>query len=268
MAKLKVQWSSHLSDEPEGILVGCSQNQECLLPWWWMNFRLHNNHPVTFVNFGDLSDPAIKWCKLRGHVINIEIDTFVTVKEEIDLELAKRWEGTNQYVWLFRPSWFLKPFALLKSPYRKTIWFDLDCQVRAPIQALFSDYLKNVDLAMVPEPEQEQQRNRELKILLPDEVMYNGGVIVYNHGCPIIQEWAKLALTQNHLFMGDQQLLTRILYERKEEIESLPRSYNWPVAYGINREATVIHWWGAYKASILKQIDYLQEQFLINLSFF
>lgn len=267
-SKIKIEWSSDLSSEPEGVIVGCSQNQECLLPWWWMNFRLHNNQPVTFIDFGDLSNSAISWCQKRGNLIKLDIpNDFVTRKEEIDPALACLWESKNSYVWLFRPSWFLKPFALLKSPYRKTVWFDLDCQVRGSIQPLY-DYLNRADLAMVPEPDPEQQLNRQSKILLPDELMYNAGVIVFNHGCPIIKEWAKRTLVDNHLFMGDQQILARLLYEQKGEIESLPQFYNWPIPYGINPEAIVLHWWGAYKESVLRQIEYLQTQFLINLSVF
>jgi len=268
-SKIKVEWTKRLSKEPEGVIVGCSKTQETLLPWWWMNFRLHNNLPVTFINFGDLSNPAINWCKRRGNVITLNFkDCFVAKREDIDPSLATQWEQTNSYVWIHRPAWFRKPFALLKSPYRNTLWIDLDCQVRGSLKDLFSDYLEEAEIAMAPEPEKEQQLNRERGHTSPNEIMYNAGVIAFNHGCPLILEWAKRALDQNHLFIGDQQLLVRILHDQNWKIEPLPLWYNWPVSHGFNPEATILHWWGSYKAGLLVHIENLEKYFYINLSLF
>lgn len=259
-------WSPPIQDDSKGVIVGCNRNHEWLLPWWWMNFRLHNTLPVTFMNFGDMSLAALEWCRVRGNVIKFDIpDHFVAEKEKVDPLLAKTWESMNTSVWALRKGWFKKPFALLKTPYQKTIWLDLDCQVRGSIEPLFN-YLNQADIALVPEVELDQKLNRERGLLLPGEIMYNAGVIVFKHGSKVIQEWGKQAIEQNHLFFGDQQLLIRILFSQHIPVEPIPILYNWPMPYGINTNAIIMHWWGAQKANILMQIGHLKKFFCIDLT--
>lgn len=79
-----------MSKNDDGVIVGTSQRQEWLLPWWWMHYRLYNNHPVTFINFGDLSPKAIDWCKQRGSLISLNLsDQFLATKEMVDPSLAQ-----------------------------------------------------------------------------------------------------------------------------------------------------------------------------------
>lgn len=260
----KEKQSDASDEEAAGIIVGCSSDQEWLLPWWWMNFRLHNPYPVTFVDFGDLSDTATEWCKKRGKVASLDIDiSFVTGKEGIDSTLAKIWEGINPSVWKVRLSWFKKPFAFLKSPYKKTVWIDLDCQVRGSLQPLF-DALVEHEVAIVPE--QENPLHLEWKLLLPGEVMYNSGVIAFRRNSELIEEWARRSIDQNHLFIGDQQLLTRLIFKHQLAVAPMPTIYNWPILYGTNPEAIILHWWGRYKMQIVLQCDCLQKYFYINLA--
>lgn len=49
----------------DGVIIGCTQILERHLPWWWINYRLHNDNPVTFFDFG-MSPPAKEWCKKKG----------------------------------------------------------------------------------------------------------------------------------------------------------------------------------------------------------
>lgn len=267
MKKFEAKWKTSLPIEEEGIIVGCSESHEWLLPWWWMNYSLFNWYPVTFINFGDMSEKAIAWCKERGNILTLDIPTesFVVEKEEIDENLQKIWNKTGSIIWYLRSNWFKKPFALLETPYKKTLWLDADCQVRGSLKPLFEEYLGQSELCIAPERESEQQLNKERGFLLPGELMHNSGVIAFKYGSSIIQEWVDTCIEQNHLLMGDQQVLSRILFSKKYKITELPIIYNWPAAYGDNDDAIIIHWWGAYQEFLRLELSTLLQDFCIDL---
>lgn len=251
----------------KGVIVGCNSSQEWLLPWWYMNFRLHNQHPVTFVNFGDMSERALRWCSERGDVASLKCgDEFIAPKEAIDKDLAAEWEKRRGKIWSLRKAWFKIPLALLQTRYEKTLWTDLDCQIISSVEPVFSDYLKDFDFAIVPEAEKEQAVYRSRGDLLPGEVIYNAGVVAYRHGSTIVSEWAAKAYTQSHQYMGCQKIVAEILSERKHPFAIMPEIYNWAMANGENRKAVVLHYWGAYQYMIPKRIDFLKRRMYVDLT--
>lgn len=174
----------------EGIIVGTSQRQEWLLPWWWMHFRTHNEHSVTFVDFGDLSAQAINWCSKRGQVVQLHLsDAFMKQKKEIDPSLVSLWENIQPNVWVLRFTWYKKPFALALTPYKKTLWLDLDCQVRGSIQQMFEFCENEGGFAVAREHQLSQNLNLHRKVIAQGETMYNAGVIVYKNDSPVLQKW-------------------------------------------------------------------------------
>lgn len=252
----------------QGIIVGATREQEWLLPWWWMHFALYNSYPVTFVDFGDMSERALQWCSRRGNVIKLDIsDKFVAPKEAIDVETAKLWEKINDQVWIVRKGWFKKPFALLRSPYKTTIWLDLDCQVRASLQPLFELNLGEAGLTLAPEADWQQKLNLARRMIKPGEVVLNSGVIVYDKQSPIIQQWADQAIQKNHLFFGDQQLLVHVLFNQKLAFLQMNRLYNWQIENGISLPALIFHWSGRFKNNVKAQMQFLEKSLFINLSF-
>lgn len=264
---IEVKWNSHLFPESEGVIVGCNQNQEWLLPWWWMHFRLYNNQPVTFINFGDMSNKALDWCKAHADVISLDVpNTFIALKEKVDPLTADKWQKMHSGIWTARASWFLKPFVMLKSPYLRTVWMDLDCQIRGSIQPLFSKCLNEAGIAIAAELPYFQLDSLKLGHLVPGEVMYNTGVLVFNRRSKIIEEWARTTLDQNHLFYGDQHLLSRLLFLQKPQFTVLPYIYNWPIEMGFNQQAIIIHWYARFRLKVIEQIQVLQKFFYINLS--
>jgi len=266
--KIEVKWSVKPTI-PEGIIVGCNRNQEWLLPWWWVNFSLHNSYPITFVNFGDMSETAIRWCQNRGNLIDFVLkdDSFIALKEQISPDLVKIWDKHNPDIWDCRRVWFQKTLVLLQTPYQKTVWIDLDCQVIKPIQQIFDEFLEDSETAIVHEPDMYDEQKREIGILLEDEKMVNAGVLAYRHGAAVILEWAKQIIEKNHLFFSDQYLLARILYLQPSlSVMYISDYYNWFVADGINPKATILHWWGpANKYMLQEEIKYLSKHFLIDL---
>ncbi len=208
-----------------GIIVGCDQQQEWMLPWWWKHYSTHNNLPVVFIDFG-LSPQASQWCQLRGKVIPLLFSPPLKSRAELNLETVARWEtafGTN--FWKARSSWFKKPLALLHTPFEKTLWLDVDCEVKSDLSSLFSGF--TTDLSLTSEPEFCQQHLLAHSLREPTETIYNSGVILYRHGCPIILRWAQATLQSADAFWSDQHLLSRIIHEHQHPIIALSQLYNW-----------------------------------------
>ena len=220
-------WKAKKVQRKDGVIVGCTQSHEWLLPWWWMHFRMHNQYPVTFVDFGDMSEAGRKFCSKRGQLLKLELsaETFVASKTTVK-DADKIWQRKELDTWTARLAWFQKPFVCLLSPYKRTVWMDLDCQTRKPIDPIF-EYCENPHkIAVTPEPAIVQQFHEQKGIIYYGEMEYNTGVIVFKHGSPIIQEWAKMCFKRNDKIWGDQEALTRMLYENNIEIVQLPPIYN------------------------------------------
>jgi hypothetical protein len=219
-----------------GVIVGCDNAQEWLLEWWWERYHAENDYPVTFVDMG-MSEAKHNWCSERGEIIRLDLDaSFVKSRNDIDSKLVDQWDSLP-YIWNSRNAWFKKPFALLLSPYERTVWLDLDCEVLGSLHGLFSQYAQ-CELAMARE-----HRSDNLPLGHPD-IVYNGGVIVFQHGFFLIQKWAEDALTRNHQFLGDDFLLSALVYETGYAMLELPQIYNWRIVHGISLNAVIVHWVG------------------------
>ncbi len=228
---MQCKWQSPPEKEC-GVLAGCDRAQEWLLEWWWERYSAENAFPVTFVDFG-MSEQMHRWCAQRGDMAVIDLDmSFIASRSRTE-------EKSNP-----RTAWFKKPFALLHSPYKKSIWLDVDCEVLGPIDALFSQCQGACELAMARE-----YRCEHLPHLHPD-IVYNGGVIVFCHGSAIIQKWAEETIVRNQDFVGDDFLLSALIYEQGLNVEELPEIYNWRIVNGVNLNAVIVHW--VWKKNVIK----------------
>jgi hypothetical protein len=187
------------------------------------------------------------WCKERGTLVPLPIpDIFVTEKDTIDPTLIKEWEEAyaSQF-WVNRSAWFKKPMACLQSPYLKSIWIDSDCEIKGPLKPLFSfcDLPPHFAIA-------EELNNAILK-----GKGFNSGVLVFKRGIALMEEWAEQAFSSNHLFPGDQDILSALILEKKIQVQVLPRIYNWSRCNEINPKAIIVHWHGRHgKTTISHQI--------------
>jgi hypothetical protein len=242
----------------EGLIVGCDSTLEVLLPWWWKHYSSHNSYPVAFVDFG-MSKEALAWCEARGICIPMQDfdDSFLSTKEEVSPQLREKWETFyGKGFWPYRPVFFKKPFALLKSPFVRTIWLDLDCQVRGPLDPLFTCLAFGIELAIAREPLHNQKTEQELGLLLPGEISYNSGVLVFQSKAKILEKWVDLAVKDNKQFLGDQNALSRAIYTQRPSFLELPPIYNWSRTLGNNPNALIHHFHGAIgKSQILKNIQ-------------
>ncbi len=235
--------SSSEERKNDGVIVGCDDTLEWMLPWWWDHYSATNVHPVTFIDFG-MTEEAKAWCHKQGQLIRLEMaDIFVTEKEEIDASHIQAWENLyGKQFWVHRTGWFKKPMACLLSPYDRTIWIDLDCEVRGSLNNLF---------AMADHPS---------GIAMAQDIHagFNSGVIIFKKGLPLIQAWAQEALHANHLFAGDQDIVSKIIAEKKLEIGELSPLYNWSRIKGDSKDAVIYHWHGRHGKAVIAMLNWLK----------
>jgi hypothetical protein len=237
--------------ESSGILVGADRRGEWLLDFWWANYSKHNKFPVSFVDFG-MSKKAQKWCAARGELIALGVHAPAAMKARIERAQALAWEERHgKEIWHHRTSWYKKPFALLLSPYEKTVWLDLDCEVLGPLDALFAECKEEV--ALVKEPETAHKKEAGEGRLLPGETLYNSGVILYRKGAALLHLFAQAVALQSKEFWGDQQLLSRLIHLHKLPVQELAAEYNWRMSQGVHFNAFIVHWVGPWGKAFIRK---------------
>lgn len=238
---MKHQWISDSVIQQDGIIVGSDLTQEWLLPWWWRHYRRFNAFPVTFVDFG-MSSEMKEWCKEQGELITLPLHIDVADQQKITTLLSQKWEKIlGREFWKSRNAWFKKPLACLQSPYRRTIWIDLDCEIRGPLKELFDLCENPSGLAIA----------KELSDPFEEQVSYNSGVLIFKYGIPVIETWAHRSLEKNHLFAGDQNVLSTIIQEEELAVFELPHIYNWSRLNEENPQAIICHWHGAHGKEVI-----------------
>jgi|694.fasta_scaffold01263_11 hypothetical protein len=263
------QWKFASPQEQKGVIIGCSHHQEWLLPWWWLHFRMHNVLPITFVDFGDMSQNAKKWCARRGSLTTLEFSLapVIAPKESVDERHASIWKGLDLNVWEARLAWFKKPFACLQTPYQKTVWIDLDCQVRKNIDNIFAYCDHDLKVALCEESQLAQQFHAQKGLIQYGETEYNTGVIVFQHGAEVIQKWAQIGVKFNASLRGDQEAFTRMVFLNDWQISKLAPKYNLRGGeQKIDDNSAIIHWLGGNKEHIRHEIQELQNKHYIDFS--
>jgi len=236
------KWSTKAPSHEEGVIIGADLTQEWILPWWWHHYKKFNQYPVTCIDFG-MSDDAKLWCQAHGELIRLPVaDIFVTEKNAIASPSTYIWENTyGKDFWIQRNGWFKKPLACLLSPYYKSIWLDLDCEIRGSLGKVFAyaDPPSGIALA------------KDIHDPIGHQKGYNSGVIAFKHGIPLIETWASEAFKSNHLYAGDQDILTKIIFEENITITQLPLIYNWSRCSGESPDALIYHWHGRHGKTVI-----------------
>jgi hypothetical protein len=232
-----------------GIIVGCDRYQEWLLPWWWSHYSVHNSYPVIFIDMG-MSEEGVAWCQEKGACFSLSQDVFSSPKEKLSPAVRNSWEeshGTG--IWKLRSAWLKKPFALLHSPFAFTLWLDLDCQVVGELEPLFNTLFFGADLSLAQDPQIP-------KTLLPGEIPYNSGVLVFRKGAPILTQWIETMMELETQLPGDQDFLSRAIFLHQPLLFELPEIYNWLRHSGTNDKAIINHFSGGLgKIEILKSLN-------------
>lgn len=195
----------------KAFLTGADLNTEWQLPWFFENYKKHNDTPLIFADFGVLDRDAI-----TPHVHAI-------------LDMTKVQEK----------GWFKKPKALFHAPAQTKVWLDTDCEVLEDISDVF-DLLKPDQLNMVEDKPWALRRGG---------VQFNSGVVGVIGKPLILGMWANWV--KENPGVGDQETLTEHLnpITQMKYINPLPNEYNWLRLQieNDNQPATnakIIHWTG------------------------
>lgn len=223
----------------QGILLLSDSNQENLLPFWWNHYSQQASYPITFIDIG-MSENAKTWCRSKGTLLSLSLPS-PAPKSEIDPELAQFWEEAYPGpIWELRPAWFAKPLALKLSPYTYTLFFDLDCLIQKPIDALF-DYAKE-GFAIV-------------KHVLDIGIFHNSGVIAYKKGSPTLQGWIDTCKADSHLHLGDDDVLRHLIDHKIHPFTFFPIDFNCPDMLHGSENAAICHFLGPHgKQKILSSV--------------
>jgi hypothetical protein len=249
-----------LQCEGPGVMTGCDAAAEWMLPWWWENYRRTNDYPVAFADLG-MSSRARAWCSLRGRVVDVP---------------RGRAGG-----------WFAKPLAILRSPFRWTLWLDLDCQVRANLGEAFA--YADRGLAVTVDPYYPAVRGdargdargmgvRGMGVspmcstgILPVSVSsssvspssssgssspsLSSGVVAVRHGEPAAQAWAAQVMRRLDRLRDDQAALEEIREACRDRIVLMPRRFqHLRLDAADNPEALVMHWTGPEGKRRIRQL--------------
>ena len=181
----------HMKSYDKAFVTGCDENHEWMLEWFFKNYKKHmKDVPLVFANFG-LTPDGLKKVRENVHaVMNLK---------PFDEE-----------------GWFKKPMSMIKCPSKKTIWIDLDCEIRDDISNLFNMLKPNM-LNMV-EDKPWTMRGQEL--------WHNSGVVGFIDKPTILYDWAK-AIRANPV-QGDQEVLHLLLnpITKIKYINDIPNEYN------------------------------------------
>ena len=132
-------------------------------------------------------------------------------------------------------TWFMKPQAMLSSPYKYTCWLDLDCEVKKPIDDIFQ-YAQDEKLGLTGDAYAKKKK----------WAFWQSGVVVFKDKPKILEEWCKRSL--QGLDRGDMEALHSLIGESEEHVISMPAEYQWlrlDIKYkGFNRDAKIVHWTG------------------------
>jgi hypothetical protein len=190
---------------------------------------------VAFADLG-MSPAARAWCSRRGRVVDVP-------------------RGRAQ-------GWFAKPLAILRSPFRWTLWLDLDCEVRAPLGEAFA--YADRGLAVTVDPYYRSMgvspmcstgilpvfvsSSVSASVVVPSgpsRPVLSTGVVAVRHCEPAAQTWAAQVMRRIGRLRDDQAALEEIREACGDRIVVMPRRFQHLRLDGTdNPEALVMHWTG------------------------
>ena len=137
----------------EAFVTGCDRKHEWFLDWFIDNYKKHVNKPLIFANFG-LSEEGLKYVRNNCYAV-------------MDMTASPE------------KGWFKKPLTMLKSPSKKTVWLDTDCEVRENTDDIF-DLIESEKLLMARDEPWTWRRGH---------LWHNSGVVGFQDKPVILFQW-------------------------------------------------------------------------------
>ena len=173
-----------------GFMTGADSKVEWMLPWFIENFKKYNSSHLLIVDLG----------------MSKEMASYASKHADTLADLTSN-KGKG---------WFAKPISMMNTPFQKTFWLDLDCEILGKIDDMF-DLIEPDKLAMVVDRPWSKRFNT---------TMYNSGVVGFEKKPTILAKWA--AGLNPSLHRGDQEGLHALLddLQRMIFINEIPHKYN------------------------------------------
>jgi len=229
-----------------GILVGCDHTQEWLLSPWHSSLRKH--HPNTPIAFGDLgmSDEGRAWCQQHGHLIpaaQIPPLPQPTSQEPGWPYAGEHWVQTGHQPSSSQSVLFRKPLLMKQSPFTRTLYLDLDCQILGSLSPLFSMRLGPARMGLRKSTDvfEMQSIGTDKRLRIPS---YNSGVVVFEQNSRLLDFWIFLLAREIHAFSTDDRLLAFAMACYHMRPAEFTLEYNWLYHWGVNPRAVICHWIG------------------------
>lgn len=218
-----------MADErTKAFITGADRKQEWLIKWWVKLHRKHNpDIPLMVCDFGDMSEQAKAWTREN-------VDTFIELQQHS------------------KCAWFLKPEALVRSPYDVSCWLDLDCEIVAPMDDIF-DKCPTGKIGVTID-------------VIHSKDYHATGLVVADKGNEWIKTWRDESIKATA--RGDQEAF-RALWLRspefKKQIHVLDPAYQWLrlqlVRGQDNKNKRLIHWTGPVGKAHIKDKLMTKEDF-------
>lgn len=261
------KWRHSIPLKERGVITGGDHQIEFLIPWWFDCFKKRSNVPVLFFDLG-LSDKGRDWVAKQCEVLSMDIPKEAFAKRFLQKEASFETAGETTRIFRenMRIAWFKKPFALLASPYKQSLWLDIDCEVVKDISPIFNFAEKSPSLTALTKAAEHIAALKKARGFIAEEVVdYNAGVIPFIHGSPLVSSWAETTLESDLYFPGDQEVLSYTIFEKQYRVKELPRIYNWQIPdWGTNRGAVIQHWKGGKaKQFLFKKVIAKNKELLV-----
>ena len=253
--QVNLQWNASQPAHQDGVITGCNETMEWMLKWWWKHYSATNDLPVTFLDFG-LSKSARMWCEKRMHVIACPIPKQFE-KEARSFPLPTSWSVTWREKRLTeRKFWFTKICSLLKTPYSRSLWVDIDCKFLEKIDAIFDMCNNPNGIALGLDTKETITSWKKLGLLKKKAKGYQAGLILFKKGSPFIEKWALCCQKEYTIEYADQTLLNSIIERDNIDIFLIPEQYHWLYPNYIPEGVRLIHYAGGEaKHWIIKEME-------------
>ena len=237
---MEFTWDNTVFEGGDGVITGCDETMEWMLKWWWKHYSATNTLPVTFLDFG-LSKSARMWCEKIMRVIPCPVPKKFE-KEKLSFLLPASWSNEKKDLRLReRKFWFTKICSLLKTPYSRSLWIDIDCKFLRPIDAIFNMCNNPKEIALTQFETVSWKKHGFLK---PGAKGYLAGFILYKRGSPFIEKWAFCCQKEYTLEYTEQTLLESIIERENINIPLIPEEYHWLFPKNVPEKVKIVHYHG------------------------
>lgn len=233
-------------------MTGCNADQEWMLKWWWKHYKKHNDYPVTFSDFG-MSAGARKWCEERGTLLPFNPQSI-----NLKMETAAAWgDKIGISTWSKRAIWFAKALILEETPYEKTVWTDIDCEILKPLTPLFELAESKDGFAIAYDNEENTRLAKKCRMIEDNVRVLQVGVLAFKKTSPVIPAWIDYCLKNLDSELSEQSALSNLQAKSLFDITILSNKYNWLKPENPSPHTVINHHTGASrKRKLLAEIQF------------